>query len=169
VLLVDLATCLPTGQLEAAINEADHFNRIDPEGLRLEVDLLSPRRGCRRLRSLLDAAALSLTTTTLERLFLPLALGAGLPRPETQVGLGTSRVDFFWRDLGLVVEADSLRYHRTAFKQSADRKRDNAQANLGLTTLRFTHGQVRYEPGYVKAELQTAARRLRANRRKLGL
>lgn len=169
VTLVDLATCLPTGSLEAAINEADHLDRIDPEALRLETDLLSPRQGCRRLRHLLDPATLSLTTTALERLFRPLASEAGLPPPETQVRLGGNRVDFFWAGLGLVVEADSLRYHRTAFKQGADRKRDNAQTSLGLTTLRFTHGQVRYEPDYVKSELRATARRLLPNRGKMGL
>jgi very-short-patch-repair endonuclease len=164
VTLVDLATCLPAGQLEAVINEADHLDRIDPEALRVEADLLSPRQGCHRLRHLLDAATLSLTTTALERFFRPLAVEAGLPLPETQVRLGSNRVDFYWPDLGLVVETDSLRYHRTAFKQSADKKRDNAQANRGLMTLRFTHGQVRHEPNYVKSELRTAARRLSANR-----
>ena len=48
-----------------------------------------------------------------------------------------------------MVETDSLRYRRTAFKQARDKRRDNAHAGAGLTTLRFTHGQVRYEPEYV--------------------
>jgi very-short-patch-repair endonuclease len=168
VVLIDLATCLPTGQLEAAVNEADHRGLIDPETLRSEVDLLAPRHGSRRLRLLLDQATHSLTTTLLERLFLPLARDAGLPTPETQAQLGGHRVDFYWADLGLVVETDGLRYHRTAFKQGADKRRDNAQANRGLTTLRFTHGQVRYEPDYVRSELHTA-QHLITKRRKLSL
>jgi very-short-patch-repair endonuclease len=160
VLLVDLAGCLPTGQLEAAINEADHLDLIDPEALRAAIDGLPYRPGVRRLRTLLDTASRALTTTALERSLLPLAEAAGLPLPETQAHLGGHRVDFYWAELGLVVETDSLRYHRTAFKQAADKRRDNAHAGSGLTTLRFSHGQVLHEPGYVSAELRTVARRL---------
>lgn len=158
VLLVDLATCLPTGQLEAAVNEADHLGHIDPVELRAAIDALPRRPGARRLRTLLDTASHTLTTTELERLFLPLALQAGLPSPETQAHPGSHRVDFYWAELGLIVETDSLRYHRTAFKQAADKRRDNVHARSGLITLRFTHGQVRYEPRYVRAELRVVAR-----------
>jgi very-short-patch-repair endonuclease len=69
-------------------------------------------------------------------------------------------VDFHWPDLGLVVETDGLRYHRTAAQQTRDRLRDQAHAAAGLTTLRFTHAQVRYEPEHVRATLAKVARRL---------
>lgn len=160
VTLVDLASCLPTGQLEAAVNEADHLDLVDPEALREAIDFLPRRPGARRLRELLDATGLALTSTELERLFLPLALEVGLPLPSTQKSLGPHRVDFYWERLGLVVETDSLRYHRTAFKQAADKRRDNRSQMAGRLTLRFTHGQVRFEPGYVKAELQRVAKEL---------
>ncbi len=163
VTLVDLATCLQTGRLEAAVNEADHPDLIDPEVLRVAIDGLGRRPGARRLRALLDSATRALTTTELERRFLPLVREAGLPVPETQAQLGY-RVDFYWAELGLVVETDSLRYHRTAFKQAADKRRDNAHVRAGLTTLRFTHGQVSDEPGYVLEELRTMARQLAAKR-----
>ena len=160
VVLVYLASCLPTWQLEAAINEADDLELVDPEALRSVIDLLPRRPGRRRLRQLLDAAGQALTTTVLERLFLPLAVEAGLPLPTTQATPGSHRVDFYWEELGLVVETDSLRYHRTPFKQAADKRRDNRHALSGLVTLRFTHGQVRHEPDYVRAELQQAVQRL---------
>jgi very-short-patch-repair endonuclease len=70
-------------------------------------------------------------------------------------------VDFFWPGLGLVVETDSLTYHRTAQAQDKDRRRDQAHIAARLTPLRFTHSQVRYEPGYVRAMLATVARGLR--------
>jgi hypothetical protein len=114
--------------------------------------------GVKRLRELLDGPTITLTTTELERLFLPLAFDAGLPAPQTQTWLDGYRVDFFWPELGLVVEADSLRYHRTPFKQASDKRRDNAHAGSGLTTLRFTHGQVCHEPAYVRATLVRAVR-----------
>ena len=47
-------------------------------------------------------------------------------------------VDFFWPTLGLVVETDGLRYHRTPAQQARDRVRDQAHTAAGLTPLRFT-------------------------------
>jgi very-short-patch-repair endonuclease len=158
--LVDLATCLPSWQLEAAINEADHLDLVDPERLLAAIDLLPRRAGIGRLRALLEAPTVALTSTQLEQRFLPLARAAGLPVPQTQVWLNGHRVDFFWPDLGLVVEADSLRYHRTPFKQARDKQRDNAHAVSGFTTLRFSDGQIRHDPDYVRRMLTRTARRL---------
>ncbi len=160
ITLVDFASCSPTGEIEAAVNEADHRRLIDPETLRATLDLLPRRPGLVKLRHLLDVAAHALTTTQLERRFLPLVRKSGLPAATTQRHLSGHRVDFYWPDLGLVVETDSLRYHRTAFKQSADKRRDNRHARSGLVTLRFTHGHITHEPAYVLTELRTVARAL---------
>jgi very-short-patch-repair endonuclease len=46
-------------------------------------------------------------------MMLPIVRRVGLPDPLTQVWLDGFRVDFYWPDLGVVVETDSLRYHRT--------------------------------------------------------
>jgi very-short-patch-repair endonuclease/predicted transcriptional regulator of viral defense system len=162
--LVDLASCLPTGQLEAAINEADHLDLVDPERLLFAIDSLPRRSGVGRLRALLEAPTVSLASTELERRFLLLARQAGLPAPQTQTHLNSYRVDFHWPDLGLVVEADSLRYHRTAFKQASDKRRDNAHVASGLTALRFTHRDVKYNPNYVRTMLARTARRLAATK-----
>lgn len=48
------------------------------------------------------------------------------------------RVDFYFPTLGLVVETDSLRYHRTPAQQTRDARRDQAHAAAGLERLRFT-------------------------------
>lgn len=47
------------------------------------------------------------------------------------------RVDFYWLELGLVVEVDGAAYHRTPLQQAADRKRDQRHAAAGRTCLRF--------------------------------
>ena len=107
VVLVDLATCVEDFELEAAVSEADHRNLIKPKTLRLAIDGLGRRPGAVRLRNLLDATAYELTTTKLEHLFRALAQDAGLPRPQTQAQLGRSRVDFYWPELGLIVEAEA--------------------------------------------------------------
>jgi very-short-patch-repair endonuclease len=74
------------------------------------------------------------------------------------------RVDFHWPDLGLIVETDGLRYHRTASQQARDRRRDQVHTAAGLTTLRFTHPQVRFEQAEVVDVLTRVIGRLAARR-----
>jgi very-short-patch-repair endonuclease len=157
---VDLATCLERDQLEAAINEADRRDVIDPETLRSALDPLAGRPGVAVLRNMLDRRTFAFTDSELERRFLPLARRAGLPPPLTQQWVNGFRVDFFWPDLGLVVETDGLRYHRTAAQQAKDRRRDQAHTAAGLTPLRFTHAQVRFEARQVGETLATTSARL---------
>jgi very-short-patch-repair endonuclease len=161
--LIDLAARLDPAQLEAAINEADKRDLADPETLRAALDDVVARRpGIATLRKTLDVRTFTLTDSELERRFLPLARWAGLPKPETGRRLNGFKVDFYWPELNLVVETDGLRYHRTPAEQTRDRLRDQAHAAAGLTPLRFTHAQVRLEPGHVRATLAAVARRLEA-------
>jgi very-short-patch-repair endonuclease len=160
--LVDLATQLADDDLEAAVNAADKRDLIDPEALRRELEPLAGRHGVARLRALLDRRTFTLTDSSLERRFLPIARAVGLPRPETGLHLNGYKVDFYWPHLGLVVETDGLRYHRTPAQQARDRVRDQAHAAAGLTPLRFTRAQVRFDPAHVRATLGAVATRLRA-------
>ncbi|MGZ5412597.1 MAG: type IV toxin-antitoxin system AbiEi family antitoxin domain-containing protein [Solirubrobacterales bacterium] len=155
--LIDLATCVDHRQLERAVNEADKLGLIDPERLRGVVDERVGARGSAALRTLLDRRTFALTDSELEREFMRLVRRAGLPRPETGVRLNGFKVDFFWPALGLVVETDGLRYHRTPAEQARDRRRDQAHARAGLTALRFTHAQVRFEPDGVAGTLTDVA------------
>jgi very-short-patch-repair endonuclease len=110
---------------------------------------------------MLDRHAFRLTDSELERRFLAIVRRTDLPLPETGTRLNGFKVDFHWPALGLVVETDGLRYHRTAAQQVRDRLRDQTHTAAGLTTLRFTHFQVRYGPWHVQSTLATVARRLR--------
>lgn len=162
--LVDLAHGLGRAGLEAAINSADKLDLIDPDRLRAAIVAYAGRPGVAALREVLDRRTFTLTDSQLERRFLPIASRAGLPLPATGRYLNGFKVDFFWPDLGLVVETDGLRYHRTPAQQARDRLRDQAHAAAGLTPLRFTHAQVRYEPRYVELTLRAVARRLDRSR-----
>ena len=158
--ITDLASCLPIGQVEAAVNEADKRNLVDPDELRSALEGMKRQPGEAKLRRLLDLRTFRLTDSELARRFLPIVRAAGLPTPETGKKLNGFRVDFFWPGLGLVVDTDGLRYHRTAAQQTRDRRRDQAHTAAGLTTLRFTHAQVRFERGNVRTTLREVARRL---------
>lgn len=155
---------LPRHEVEAAVSEADKLGLIDPEELRSALDGLGNRPGAGIMRGTLDRRTFALTDSELERRFLPLARDAGLPQPQTGRHVNGFKVDFFWPELGLVVETDGLRYHRTPIQQARDRLRDQAHTAAGLTALRFTHAQVTRERVHVQATLRAVARRLRAGR-----
>jgi very-short-patch-repair endonuclease len=159
--LIDLATRLGSGPLEAAINEADKLGLTNPDDLRAVLTRLVRRPGVRKMREVLDRRTFTLTESELERRFLPLARAAGLSKPLTGVQVNGFKVDFYWPDLGLVVETDGLRYHRTPVQQAKDRERDQALTAAGLTVLRFTHAQVTFESDHVTSTLAAVAKRLR--------
>jgi very-short-patch-repair endonuclease len=159
--LLDLAAVSRPASLERAVNEADRLDLVDPERLREALDDYRGERGVARLRELLDRRTFRLTDSELERRFLRLVRDAGLPTPLTGQRLNGFKVDFHWPDLGLVVETDGLRYHRTPAQQARDRLRDQAHLAAGLTPLRFTHQQVRFEPARVRETLRAVADRLR--------
>jgi very-short-patch-repair endonuclease/predicted transcriptional regulator of viral defense system len=159
--LVDLAARLPAREVESAINEADKLGLVNPEALREALDG-SNLRGASAVRRILDRSTFVLTDSALERQFLPIARRAGLPQPLTRTYVSGFKVDFHWPELGLVVETDGLRYHRTPTQQARDRIRDQVHTAAGLTPLRFTHAQIRYEPKQVEATLASVLGRLQA-------
>jgi very-short-patch-repair endonuclease len=132
---------------------------VDPEELRRSLDARGKVVGVRRLRTLLDRDTYVATETELEQRFVPIARRAGLPRPETQADLGGRRVDFFFRDLGIVVEANSLRFHRTASQQANDARRAQQHLAPGLLPVPFTHWQITYDADYVEKTLRKVSLR----------
>ena len=159
--LVDLAAELPPPPVERAINEADKRDLIDPETLRTALDEHAGEPGAKPLRRLLDKRTFRLSDSDLEVVFRPIAMEAGLPPPLTKEVVNGWEVDFFFPDLGLVIETDGLRYHRTASTQTRDARRGRAHALAGMVSLRFTHYEVKHEPAVVGAELRRIATSLR--------
>jgi very-short-patch-repair endonuclease len=157
--IVDLAPRLEEPELERTINEAVNRGLTDPEALRAAAAAMRKRAGANTVRKLLDHRTFAVTDTMLEQRFLPIVRAARLPMPETQAHVNGYRVDFYWPELKLVVEADGLRYHRTPAQQSADRVRDQKHAAEGLTSLRFTHAQIYFDQAHVRTTLVEVAGR----------
>jgi len=151
---LDLVPMMGPRDLERAINEADKYKVIDPDSLRRALDHHPGEPGIRPLRQILDKHTFRLSDDELERLFRPLATEAGLPTPLTKVEVNEFEVDFFWPDFGLVVETDGWRYHRTPAAQTRDALRFQEHTAAGLTPLRFSHWQVKYEPRHVRRVLE---------------
>ena len=159
---IDLASVAGPKTVERAINEADKLDVIDADSLRRALDDHPGEPGIRPLREVLDEHTFRLSDDELELLFRPIAAAAGLPTPETKQLINKFEVDFFWPELGLVVETDGWRYHRTPSAQTRDALRFQRHTAAGLTPLRFSHYQVKYEPRHVREILEKTAANLRA-------
>lgn len=159
--LIDVATELgPTG-VERAVNEADKLDLVDPERLRSALDAHAGDPGVGVLRTVLDKRTFKLSDSNLEILFRKIADAARLAPPLTKQLVNDFEVDFFFPELGLVVETDGLRYHRTPATQARDARRDRTHTLAGMTPLRFTHYEVKYEATKVTQALQRASALLR--------
>jgi hypothetical protein len=159
--LIDLAAESSLAVVERAVNEADKRNLITPDALRQRLADHAGEAGVRPLRQLLDKYTFRLSDSDLEVLFRPIAEAAGLPTPSTKQIVNGFEVDFFWAELGLVVETDGLRYHRTPSTQARDARRDRAHVLAGMTPLRFTHYEIKHEAHRVRGALRRAIQLLR--------
>jgi hypothetical protein len=164
--LVDVATEFGPIALERMVNDADKRDLIDPEALREALDRYAGEPGVRPLRTLLDRLTFRLSDSDLEIYFRPIAAAAGLPGPLSKRFVNGFEVDFFWPDLGLIVETDGLRYHRTPSAQARDALRDRTHVIAGMSPLRFTHYEIRYEPRKVRTALREAVAMLRRRGRR---
>jgi very-short-patch-repair endonuclease len=150
-------------QLERAVNEADKLDRVSADELYASLDDYRNQPGVAPLRELLDPLAFRLSDSELEQLMRSLARTIELPMPETKTWVNDYEVDFFWPELGIVVEADGLRYHRTASQQRRGLERDQAHLAGGMWPLRFSHWQIKYDPAHVKKILRSAWARAQAD------
>jgi len=94
----------------------------------------------------------------------------GLPPPELQVtifgqdGSKIARVDFLWREYGVVAEADGLLKYQSGADAIAELKRDRLLREQGLEVIHFTWEELFREPERVAGRILAAfehARRLR--------
>jgi very-short-patch-repair endonuclease len=150
--LLDLAAVIPIWQLRRALAEAEVLRVLNKKALRALLRRSRGRRGVARLRLILDEIHpdTKRTRSELERMFLRMCTNAGLPRPEVNVALevdgGELRPDFLWRDAGLIIEADSRRFHDTDSAYQHDRQREQRLQLAGWRVSRCTWEQVEYEP-----------------------
>jgi very-short-patch-repair endonuclease len=138
--LIDIAT---SPDIEQAIGEAVLRRLVGLEAL--QTAAAKAGRSGAPLRRVIHRATFRVTQSELERAFLRLLAKASLPLPATQERFGKYRVDFFWPDIGLVVETDGGRFHASALQQLEDRRRDQAHIRAGRMAMRLMHWQVVHE------------------------
>jgi len=167
--LIDEATHLHPLRLERYVNEADKLNRVRANVLHASLDGYRGQPGVAPLRVLLDPHTFRLSDSELEVLMRPLARAGGLrSAPETRARVNGYRVDFYWPELGVVIETDGLRYHRTPSQQKRTLERDQTHLAAGMWPLRFSHWQVRYDSRHVREILRRTVRRARAAKAGVG-
>ncbi len=157
--LIDQATSLRPMQLERAVNEADKLDRVRADALHISLDRYRGQPGVASLRKLLDPLTFRLSDSELEQLMRPLARRVGLPVPDTKTRVNGYEVDFFWPELGIVLETDGLKYHRTASQQRRGLERDQAHLAAGMWPLRFSHWQIKHEASHVRRVLRATIAR----------
>jgi very-short-patch-repair endonuclease len=157
--LIDEATELTPRQLERAVNEADKLDRVKMDDLHEALTHYDGVPGIRALRKLLDPLTFRMSDSDLEQTMRKRSDAAGMPVPETKAKVNGFEVDFFWPELGIVVEADGLRYHRTPLQQRRGLERDQAHTASGLWPLRFSHWQIAFDAAYVQRILRKTAAR----------
>jgi very-short-patch-repair endonuclease len=166
--LIDQATRLNPMQLERTVNEADKLDRVRADVLHASLDDYRGQPGVAPLRKLLDPLTFRLSDSELEQLMRPLARTVGLPIPETKTWVNGYEVDFFWPGLGIVLEADGLKYHRTASQQRRGLERDQAHLAAGMWPLRFSHRQIKHDPAHVRKILRSTVARARTTANGVG-
>lgn len=150
--LLDLAAILSIHELRRALAEAEVLRVVDLVVLRRLIRHCRGRRGVARLRMLVDEIhpEAKRTRSELERMFLRMCDRAGLPTPEVnvalRVGTYTYKPDFLWRGEGVIVEADSIRFHNTHSAFQGDRRREQRLQAEGWRVSRCTWEQVEREP-----------------------
>jgi very-short-patch-repair endonuclease len=148
--LVDLSSVLAVSDLARACHEAGIRHGTTPG----EVEaVLGRRQGARKLRRVLRGDE-HVSLSVLERRFLALLRGAGLPLPVTNRPAGGRYVDCRWVEQRLTVELDGYRYHSSRHAWELDRRREREAYARGDDFRRYTYGDVFEEPAPMLRELQ---------------
>jgi len=162
--LIDLARFVSARSLTAALDSALR------DGLTAEVvlhrrivDLRSKGRfGIPGLLAVIEGSDITRGGHSwLERRYLELTAGAGLPRPETQCVLSRSRdrlvrVDVRYPGTPVVVELLGYRWHRSQAQMGRDAERLNALVLDGFAPMQFTYDQIVTEPAWVLTQVRAA-------------
>jgi hypothetical protein len=162
--IIDLSSTLSAKALTAVIDGALRDRLITEEALLARVAELRTqgRYGIPKLLSVIEGVEASRGGHSfLERRFLELIAGAGLPRPEVQRHLGRVdgrliRVDCYYPTPDVVIELLGYRWHRSRAQMNRDLERVNRMTLDGRSVLQFTYDQVIHRSNWVIEQVREA-------------
>jgi very-short-patch-repair endonuclease len=168
-----LAALLSRSRLEALLDETLLTGKVRLDDFEEPYERILGTRlaGSARLRTLIDERAgvtSGVDSTYLERLLERVLSDPRIPpalreHPMTIDG-ERKRLDAFIEDWGLVVEADSRRWHARQADFEADRARDNALIAMGLVVVRLTYRMLKDDPAGCAETVIAAGVNRRASR-----
>ena len=155
--VLDLAPVLSERALERLLDRVEVERLTDVRTILATVAANHGHHGCGPLRRTLaqHVPGTTLTRSRLEERVLALCRAAGLPRPLVNHPVLGLEVDFVFPG-GVLVEADSWRYHHRPAAFARDRERDGILVRAGYRILRFADEQIIGEPGVVARTIATA-------------
>jgi len=152
--LLDLAATIDLPTLERVVEEALVQKLVTERKLRQAIRGKAGRRGIPKLRAILEQhREPGITRSEAERRMRRLIRAAQLPEPLTNARVHGFSVDFYWPDLGVVVEVQSHRFHLTKAALERDTRKAAKLTAAGLTISYVTYLQMRDEPFAVVARL----------------
>ena len=167
--LIDIARFVGATTLTAALDSALRDGLTSELILHSRIIELrsSGRYGIPKLLAVIEGCEASRGGHSwLERRFLELCAGAGLPTPRTQQVLSRARdrlvrVDCRFPGTPVVVELLGYRWHRTPEQLAHDTERMNALVLDGFRPMQFTYAHVTTGPDWVLDQLRACAHRRR--------
>ncbi len=151
--ILDLASILDRSQLLRALEQADRSGVFNPVALQRTLTRAAGRRH-QDLETMLAAYhEAPPVRSELERRFLELIDGAGLPQPRVNQRVSGLEVDFLWPQARLVVELDGRGYHSSPRAFEQDRVRDARLMAAGYRVVRITYRRLGEDPAGVIADL----------------
>jgi very-short-patch-repair endonuclease len=147
--LIDLSGGLPYVGVRRGVNEALNRGQIKASDL-----VTCHHRGAAKLRKILATAAP--TRNEYEDVVNEIIHQAGLPRPDVNVRRGRYIPDFRWPEYGVILEADSCRYHGHMLARADDAERQAFLEAQGELVLRTTWVEIVTRPGAVVGRVRAA-------------
>jgi len=139
--VVDLAAELAEDDLARVFHEANVRHHTSPDHVE-EILTRRPRTSGAATARSVAVGEVRVALSKLESKFLTALRDAGHDPPITNQPAGAHRVDCHWPELGLIVELDSYRYHRSRHAWEQDRHREREARGRGEELHRFTHDDV---------------------------
>jgi very-short-patch-repair endonuclease len=155
--LIDYTSTTGADEAERAIAEALALRLVTEPQIRAACDRAPHRAGVARVRAIMgQPGGPRRTRSNGERAMLGLIRAAGLPVPLTNHPVEGFNADFFWPEVGLIVELDGGDFHRPRPAFERDHRRDIVHKDAGHEVLRVSGQQLDREPVYIAAVIVRA-------------
>jgi hypothetical protein len=161
--LLDLAAGRSGDRIDRLIERGEELGLLD---LRSVEELLARAGGHRGVGPLRRALRLyreepAFTRSGLERRFLRLVRGSGLPVPSMNCFVAGFELDAYWSRERFAVELDTYRHHGSPAAFERDRSRQEDLTLAGIEMIRVTGRRIADEPGQVIRRLAAHLERSR--------